>query len=26
VFLALVKQSMTKDPKKWTNIGKAVKA
>ncbi len=25
VFLALVKQSMTKDPKKWTNIGKSVK-
>ncbi len=25
VFLALVKQSMAKDPKKWTNIGKAVK-
>ncbi len=25
VFLALVKQSMAKDPQKWTNIGKAVK-
>ncbi|MBI5040831.1 MAG: adenosylhomocysteinase [Gammaproteobacteria bacterium] len=25
VFLALVKKSMATDPKKWTNIGKAVK-